>query len=82
MNISVYDTSVGSLNSGDQILMKAVNDILQEIFKQSHIINFPTHQTLTQSTLRRIRKNKHIFIGVQTLSHHTSDLEQKEINLN
>lgn len=63
MDISVYDTSVGSLNSGDQIIMKSVNDILQEIFKQSHIINFPTHQSLTQSTLRRIRKNKHIFIG-------------------
>ena len=63
MNISVYDTSVGSLNSGDQIIMKAVNDILQDIFEHSHIINFPTHQTLTKSTLRRIRKNKHIFIG-------------------
>lgn len=42
-NVLVLDTSVGSLNKGDDIIMKCVRYQLSDITKNSYILTLPTH---------------------------------------
>ncbi|WP_026493684.1 polysaccharide pyruvyl transferase family protein [Butyrivibrio sp. XPD2002] len=41
--IVLFDTSVGSLNQGDNIIMKAVRDNMSSILKNNFVITLPTH---------------------------------------
>ncbi|PEC23154.1 polysaccharide pyruvyl transferase family protein [Bacillus cereus] len=42
-NVLVLDTSVGSLNKGDDIIMKCVRYQLSDITKNAYILTLPTH---------------------------------------
>lgn len=42
-NIVLLDTSVGSLNKGDDIIMKCVREHLTEITKEDYVLTLPTH---------------------------------------
>ena len=42
-NVLVLDTSVGSLNKGDDIIMKCVRYQLSDITKSAYILTLPTH---------------------------------------
>jgi polysaccharide pyruvyl transferase WcaK-like protein len=42
-NILLLDTSVGSLNKGDDIIMKSVKYHLNELMKESYLLTLPTH---------------------------------------
>ena len=41
--IVLFDTSVGSLNQGDNIIMKAVRENLEPILKDNFVMTLPTH---------------------------------------
>ncbi|KWU54362.1 capsular biosynthesis protein [Bacillus mycoides] len=42
-NVLVLDTSVGSLNKGDDIIMKCVKHHLSDITKNAYVLTLPTH---------------------------------------
>lgn len=45
-NILLLDTSVGSLNKGDEIIMKCVRRQLSGITSQANVFTVPTHLSL------------------------------------
>ena len=70
-NILVLDTSVGSLNKGDEIIMKCIRHHLKEITDQGFMLTLPTHvspfhwyQVARKSHRVNIYKNaKYKFVG-------------------
>src|ERR1700709_2545839 len=44
LKIAVLDTSVTSMNLGDQIIMDATRGILNELFPNAFYVNLPTHE--------------------------------------
>jgi polysaccharide pyruvyl transferase WcaK-like protein len=74
-NVLVLDTSVGSLNKGDDIIMKCVNYHLKDITKNSYVYTLPTHvspfhwyQVARDSNRVKIYKNaKYKFVGGSNL---------------
>ena len=61
--ITIYDTSTGSLNLGDQIIMDAVLSEIQSIFPQEFFQYFPTHYSLTNTTLKKAWNNPLGFVA-------------------
>lgn len=61
--ISIYDTSTGSLNLGDQIIMDAVLYELRSIFPQCFFQYFPTHYSLSNKTLKKAWKSPLGFVA-------------------
>ena len=70
--IAVLDTSVGSTNRGDEIIMECLNEELEEIFQKYFILNVSTHLasfTFLQSigklpdSANEISKAKYKFVG-------------------
>jgi polysaccharide pyruvyl transferase WcaK-like protein len=55
--ISVLDTSICSDNLGDEIIMDAVNKIVRDTFRESHIIRLPTHEFISFLSHRILRKS-------------------------
>ncbi len=52
----IFDTSIGSTNLGDHIIMDAVNRIADELFANDFVINMPTHLAIHPSDLPPLRK--------------------------
>ncbi len=48
-NYIVYDTSVGSLNVGDQIINRSFNNEMNEILSNGFIVRYPTHTPVSHS---------------------------------
>lgn len=42
-NIVLFDTSVGSLNQGDNIIMKAIKENIKDILENNFVVTMPTH---------------------------------------
>lgn len=61
--ITIYDTAVGSLNIGDQIIMDAVMLHLEHLFPSEQFVHYPTHYALAQSTLKKAWENELAFVG-------------------
>ena len=61
--ITVYDTSCGSDNIGDKIIMEAVNKQLTNIFPNQLKIHFPTHYPLSSYAKKLAWKNELSFVG-------------------
>lgn len=53
--ITVFDTSIGSQNLGDQIIMQAAYRELRALFPQAHLWSVPTHDTFGQAGRKRQR---------------------------
>jgi polysaccharide pyruvyl transferase WcaK-like protein len=74
-NVLVLDTSVGSLNKGDDIIMKCVKQHLQGITRNSYVLTLPTHvspfhwyQVARRSNRVKIYENaKYKFVGGSNL---------------
>ncbi|RDW20412.1 polysaccharide pyruvyl transferase family protein [Oceanobacillus chungangensis] len=74
-NILILDTSVGSLNKGDDIIMKCIKSQLLEITKNSYVLTLPTHvspfhwyQVARRSSRLNIYSNaKYKFVGGSNL---------------
>lgn len=63
MRISIFDTSVGSLNLGDQIIMEAVNNELASILPNAAVHRAPTHDFIGRYGRRYMSKSDLVFVG-------------------
>src|SRR3546814_787775 len=52
----IFDTSIGTTNLGDHIIMDAVNRISDELFMDDFVINAPTHFSIHPKDLHKLRK--------------------------
>ncbi len=52
----IFDTSIGTTNLGDHIIMDAVNQIADELFTDDFVINIPTHFSIHPLDLPPLRK--------------------------
>lgn len=59
----VFDTSTGTTNLGDHIIMDAVNQIADELFKDDFVINIATHLNIHPLDLIHLRKYDLAFVG-------------------
>lgn len=74
-NVLMLDTSVGSLNKGDEIIMKCVRSHLAEITNKANVLTLPTHvspfhwyQVARGSSVMKIYSNaKYKFVGGSNL---------------
>lgn len=74
-NVLLLDTSVGSLNKGDDIIMKCVKKQLSDITKKAYVLTLPTHvspfhwyQVARNSNRVQIYSNaKYKFVGGSNL---------------
>lgn len=61
--ISIVDTSICTDNLGDEIIMDAVNSVVEEIFPNAYVFRVPSHEALSDRTRRFIRQSEWCFIG-------------------
>ena len=52
----IFDTSIGTTNLGDHIIMDSVNRIADELFRDDFVINVPTHFSIHPKDLIKLRK--------------------------
>lgn len=63
MKIAVFDTSVGSLNTGDCIIMDAVNKEINLLFKEYMCIRIPTQSKISRLAYIALSKADYKFVG-------------------
>lgn len=61
--IALYDTSTGSPNLGDQIIMEAVNREVENLFPYAYVYRIPTHDRLGKYGRRILRKSDLVIAG-------------------
>lgn len=59
----IFDTSVGTTNLGDHIIMDAVNRLAGELFEDDFVINLSTHFAIHPFDLPRLRKYDTALVG-------------------
>jgi hypothetical protein len=60
--IAVLDTSVTSVNLGDQIIMAAARAVLGELFPGAFFVTLPTHEFLLWESYRVLRDCDYVFV--------------------
>lgn len=63
MTITIIDTSFGTWNLGDEIIMEAVNKTLYEMFPDTRVFRIPCHEALSRRSYYFLRKSELCFIG-------------------
>lgn len=63
MRIALYDTSIGSPNIGDQIIMEAVNAEVESLFPDAFIYRVPTHDRLGKHGRRVLKRSDLVIAG-------------------
>jgi polysaccharide pyruvyl transferase WcaK-like protein len=61
--ISVLDTSICSSNLGDRIIMDAVNRVIKNLFSNSLLIYFPTHEFISKNSYQHLKESDLTFVG-------------------
>jgi polysaccharide pyruvyl transferase WcaK-like protein len=61
--ITVIDTSFGTWNLGDEIIMQAVNDVIHEIFPDARVFRLPSHEALSRRSYYFLRQSDLCLIG-------------------
>jgi polysaccharide pyruvyl transferase WcaK-like protein len=61
--ITVIDTSFGTWNLGDEIIMQAVNDVIHEIFPNARVFRLPSHEALSRRSYYFLRQSDLCLIG-------------------
>ncbi len=78
----IFDTSIGTTNLGDHIIMDSVNRIADELFKDDFVINVPTHFSLHPKDLLKLRKyDLGIVGGTNLLKNNTLNKSQWKVGL-
>jgi hypothetical protein len=69
--ISVLDTAITSYNLGNQIIMEAVYDIVEELFPEDFMFSLPWEGHVSKASHRYMRTSDYIFFGgTNSLSSH------------
>jgi len=63
VTITIIDTSFGTWNLGDEIIMEAVNETLYEMFPNARVFRIPCHEALSRRSYYFLRKSELCFIG-------------------
>jgi polysaccharide pyruvyl transferase WcaK-like protein len=61
--VTVIDTSFGTWNLGDEIIMQAVNDVVHELFPNARVFRLPSHEALSRRSYYFLRKSDLCLIG-------------------
>lgn len=67
LKIAVLDTSVTSLNLGDEIIMDASRKVLRELFPNAFFVTLPTHEFLLWESYRVLKDCDYVFVGGSNL---------------
>ena len=59
----MIDTSFGTWNLGDEIIMQAVNDVIHEMFPDARVFRLPSHEALSRRSYYFLRQSDICFIG-------------------
>lgn len=78
--INVFDTSVGSYNLGNQIIMEAIHDNLASLFPDTFRINLSANEKLTKRSFKYINQAELSFFG-GTNALTSNQNKEKYINL-
>lgn len=80
--VAVLDTSIGSPNVGDQIIMESVYRVIGRLLPDAQLISFPTQLRLGLRGLQLIRKADLLVVGgTNLLTSHMLSYAQWKINL-
>lgn len=82
--IVIFDTSVGSLNLGDEIILDSVKKELNNIFKHNTMfINLPTHERISRYSHKIIKESCYSFVaGTNLLSSRHYIIRENQWNIN
>lgn len=81
-NISILDPSVASPNLGDQIIIDAVKNNLNNLFENSLFIHFQTQDIIGRTSYDRIRSSDRVFLGgTNLLSSNMNSYNQWKIGI-
>jgi polysaccharide pyruvyl transferase WcaK-like protein len=61
--ITVIDTSFGTWNLGDEIIMRAINDVVQELFPDARVFRLSSHEVLSRQSYYFLRQSDLCLIG-------------------
>ena len=61
--VTVIDTSFGTWNLGDEIIMQAVNDVIHDMFPDARVFRVPSHEALSRQSYYFLRQSDLCFIG-------------------
>ncbi len=67
VKIAELDTSVVSLNLGDQIIMDASRAVLRKLFPDAFYVSLPTHEFLLWESYRVLKDCDYVFVGGSNL---------------
>src|SRR5438105_3475784 len=67
LKIAVLDTSVTSLNLGDEIIMDASRKVLRELFPNAFFVTLPTHEFFLWESYRVLKDCDYVFVGGSNL---------------
>lgn len=80
--ISILDTSICGTNLGDQIIMDAVNQILNQIFNGDFFIRLQTHDVINKVSYEHIQQSEYVIVGgTNLLSSNMNYYNQWKISL-
>jgi Polysaccharide pyruvyl transferase len=80
--VSILDTSIASPNLGDQIIIDAVKENLNELFHNTLFIHFQTQDVISKTSYRRMEVSDFIFVGgTNLLSSNMNFYNQWKISL-
>ena len=78
----IFDTSIGTTNLGDHIIMDAVNRIADALFMDDFVINIPTHFSIHPKDLLKFRKyDAGIVGGTNLLKNDTLNKSQWKVGI-
>lgn len=61
--VTIFDTSIATMNIGDQIIMDAVNKELSDIIDSNFVIRIPTHEKITEISIKKVKDSEWAFFG-------------------
>ncbi|MGC3947717.1 MAG: polysaccharide pyruvyl transferase family protein [Chryseolinea sp.] len=61
--VSVFDTSISTLNVGDGIIMDAVTEVIDELFQLHQQIRIPSHEKIGITSLSILRRSEARIVG-------------------
>jgi len=80
--IALLDTSIGTLNIGDKIIIDSINKEMKEMFKNNFVVNIPTHDKISNISRNKIANSDFAFFGgTNALSSNMNTYNQWKVNL-